>query len=322
MATGRARWLRPLAGLAVGLPVAFAAATATADVGDRPHDLASARRAFRQAVAAQDAGRYMQALDLYLAAGQVAVSSALLFNMASCHEKLGHLVLAVEGYSAAARIPGDAEITREARSKVATISAILPHLVVRAQLPADVDDVVVLIDGRPTPGEGLGWIAADPGEHRLAITSGRTHRSFETTVQLLPGQNRVVDVNFVPPERGPPSGAGALRPSPTGRARASLAPAILSCGAALALVEALVTGLAGNRARADYVALNGLDTETPGNRAERADLRDRSQALYAANAALAGSAVILAALAVYFALHKAGPPAQSGSNLWTLRFAF
>src|SRR4051794_33557045 len=64
-------------------------------------ELAGARRLFFDAVSAEDDGRYDEALSLYERVSQVTISPTLLFNVATCREKLGQLLQAEAAFERA-----------------------------------------------------------------------------------------------------------------------------------------------------------------------------------------------------------------------------
>lgn len=282
---------------------------ARADGAPTEEQLAAARQAFSDGVAAQDQGHYAEALTLYESASRVAVSPQLLYNMATCREQLGRLKDARADYeraSTAAHARGDGEVEREATERIAAIDARIPHLVVHA--PDELTDLTATLDGKPIGLAELSRLALDPGSHRLMVRSASRPREFEASFDLAPGGDRVLDVDLGPPS--PPASAVIVQPSPPVVRSPTYWPAFVATGAALAFgAGAIATGIAGHSAYDDYLGLNANPTDA--NLSRREDLRASGQALYVANAIFIGVAVVALGVAAYFFVR---PPKVSTST--------
>jgi hypothetical protein len=264
-------------------------------------ELAEARRLFFEGVDAEDGGRYEDAVTLYVRASRIAVSPTLLFNIATCHERLGRLLQAEAVFERAldeARTHKDAEVESEALAKLASLKDEIPRIVLR--LAPGTEGAVATLDESPLA--TLGPERLNPGSHRLAVRSASHARTFEIVLSMEPRSERVVDVDL-----GPVTGGDAA----TRAARRTYVPMLVAAGSALVLGGgAIVTGLVGHTTYERYLDLNA--TPAPENRSEREDLRKDGQTLYVANTVLLGATVVAAAVAVYFLVR---PPASAAPPL-------
>lgn len=258
--------------------------------------LARARAAFFEGVAAEDRHEFAAAADAYERARAITVSPQLLFNLASCRERLGELLRARDTFEEAralAEARGATEIEAEARSRRDAVVARVPRLVLRAR--ASAAGAAIRVDGAPVE-PGAGPVLLEPGPHRV-VAEREGAGPFELTFDAAPGTERVVEIELlerrlvVVEER---------RPAPPAK-KLSYTPAIALGGVAAASgVVAAVTGALGYAGRDRYLELNGAPTSD--NRGEREDLARRGNALYLTSAVFTGVFVVAGAAAVYFAL--------------------
>ncbi len=291
-----------------------------------PAEIEEARRVFFEAVAAEDAGRYREALALYARARAVAVSAQLMFNAASCHERLDELTQAARGFAEAlteAHANGDAEVEREAQTMLDMLARDTPRL--ELILPGDAPRAAVVIDGASV---SAGEIALDPGRHRISAADPNHLRVFDVELALARGDRRRIDVDLGPTRavETPPAPARLTTPlapaivpppaSPPDRPR-SYAPALAVAGAALAFTSVAVgTGIAGFVDRRRFDELNA--DPTADNRGEREDLRATGQRLYAASTVFVGAALVATGVSAYlFVRPPAGRAASHVRVEWT-----
>ncbi len=280
---------------------------ATAHAEPTEAELAQARQTFQRGVAAQDDGRYADALAAYTEASRVATSPQLLFNMATCEEQLGQLLRARKDYEsavAAARARSDAEAEREALARLTAIDARIPHVLVH--VPAELSDLTATLDGQPVGIEALSRLALDPGPHLLNVRSPSRPREFEASFDLSAGGERTFDVDLgsAQPIAQPPPAPPVV---PSAQPHPNYLPAVFATGLTVAIgFAAIATGVAGHSSRSDYLTLNAAPTND--NLTQREDLRSTGQALYVANAILLGVTAVALGVAVYFFVR---PPGRS-----------
>lgn len=266
-----------------------------------------ARRVFQQAADAHEAGRHRDALALYEQVRLVVVSPTLLYNIASCHEALGELLLAQRGYGLAideARAKDDGEVEREARGRLESLEAEIPHLTLR--IASGTEAAEITLDSKPLPIEAAADIRIDPGTHRLVVRSDRHTRVFELALEVPRGALRSVEVDL-----GPKIPVFDAAPRPSVRvSEPTYVPALIAGATAFVLAGgAVVTGVLGHEHRVRFDSLN--EHPSASNRVEREDLRDSGTTLYAANAIFTGTAILAAAAGVYFVLR---PPKSASTT--------
>ncbi|MBS2017508.1 MAG: hypothetical protein JST00_31790 [Deltaproteobacteria bacterium] len=295
-----------LAALAQAVPGAALAQpeapSGPATVGDASgeDDVARARRMFFEGVAAEDARDYARAIDLYEEVRRRVVSAQLLFNLASCHEHLDHLLLARDLFEAAvveADKRGSEDVAREARTRRERVTSRLPRLVFR-RMPSAADAELTVDEKAVDPEAGPVFV--DPGTHRVVARARDGKRRYELTARLEAGTTRTIDLDLDSP---PP--ASGTPPLPPPQHRSFVVPLLLG-GVAVALgATAVGTGVAGYADRDRYLELNA--TPTADNRSERERLESKGDTLYAVSAVFTTAFAVTAGLALYFALAKQTP---------------
>lgn len=318
-----------LATLFIATPVAAqpapgqAAQAAQVEHADSPsaardeHALTSARQTFGEAVAAQEGGRYRDALALYERVRATVVSPTLLFNMAACHDALDELIAAKQMYERAveeAKAKGDAEVEEAARTRAEILQSEIPRVVVR--LAAGTEGAEATLDRSAITVDSLAELRVDPGTHRLSIRSEKHVRVFELAFEVPRRSIRTVDVDLGPKHGAESATTPAQTDVTTPPRDRSYVPALIAGTAALTLgAGSVVTGILGHDRRERYESLNLHPTAD--NREQREDLRSSGQSLYVANAILGGAALVAAGVAVYFAIRppRSAPSRTSASLL-------
>lgn len=156
-----------------------------------------------------EARRYQEALALYATALEIAPVPDLLWNIARCHEELGHLDEAVatfEQYRAQDVSPAD-------RTAATEKLALLSHRMAERDkgtltLRTGRADALVTVDGRPMGGGTEVEARLDPGTHSVRVEApGLT--PWEAQVALGKGERveRQVELRPSPPE---PPAAGSV----------------------------------------------------------------------------------------------------------------
>ena len=278
-------------------------------------ELAAARTAFSEGVRAQEEGRFRTALDHYADVRRIVVSPQLLFNIATCRERINELVEAIEAYQAAlalAREKARPEVVTAAATRIAALEKEIPRLIVR--LSPQTQGAEVTFDGTRVESGALESIRANPGIHRLVIWSDAHAERSAQAIALTRQEVREIEVDLGPlvlelparPRAEPPRELAADQPMPPPQARPrsegrTYLPAIVASGVTLALAgAALGTGLAGKADRDRFDDLNAHPSAE--NRAERAELRSEGTALYTANAVLSVGTVLAAGVTTYLFL--------------------
>jgi len=309
-----------LAALAQAVPGAALAQpeapTGPAPAGDASgeDDVARARQLFFEGVAAEDAREYARAITLYEDVRRRVVSAQVLFNLASCHEHLDHLLVARDLFEAAvveAEKRGSEDVAHEARARRERVIGRLPRLVFR-RMPSAADAELTVDEKSVDPDAGPLFV--DPGTHRVVARARDGKRRYELTARLEPGTTRTIDLDL-----DAPPAATSAPPTPPPQHKSLVVPLVLG-GVAVALgATAVGTGVAGYADRDRYLELNA--TPTAENRPERERLESKGDTLYAVSAVFTTAFVVTAGLAVYFALAKQtpAPPALASPLARTAR---
>ena len=276
----------------------------------------AARQTFFEALAEQEAGRFDQALALYLRVEQVVATPPLLANIGVCEQQLGHPAAALAGFERAlarARAAGDPEVRALAETRIAALAPQVARVMVRLAPRSRLDEPRVSLDGFEVP-TGAPGTRVDPGAHVLLVRSAHHARAFEQSFEVRAGTERMLDVDLGPrddvPSPAPPAPSPARPPErPATEAPRSYLPAWVAGGTTVLLGGAAVgTGLVAHDRLSRYETLNAAPSE--GNLAEREGLRSSGGGFQIANAVFLGTAVVAAGLTVWFTLR---PPRASAT---------
>ncbi len=203
-----------------------APAVAHADGAPSAADLKAARDLFADAVKDEDAGRWTEAQDKLHRVARVKLTAGVRYHLALCDEHLGHLVAALDAFTAAAaqaRTDGAHDVLKLVGKHVDDLGPRVPRLTVRV-LPAGVTATVKL-DGSALSASSLaGPIAVDPGVHRLEA-SAEPRVPAAATVTLQERDITSLDLKLGEPAPAPP-------PVPTTTAPAAPSPSVVAPAAA------------------------------------------------------------------------------------------
>ncbi len=197
----RRRGLRRL--LAFVAATALLVRTGTALAGPATTDLAAARALFAQAEEDERAGRWADALEKLRRASTVKMTPGLRFHIALCEEKTGHLVAALEDYSAAqaaARLADNREVLGLVGEPLLALKVRVPTLTIT--LPAAFTGrdarAEVRLDGAVVSAASIGVpVPVDVGSHTIqAVAPGQA--PYTATVTVVERQGSSVEVRFVP----------------------------------------------------------------------------------------------------------------------------
>jgi len=216
-AAGRRRARASATALIAGYLLVGATATRTASAAPTPADIATARALFAQATADEQAGRWSDALLKIRRASAVKMTPGLRFHIALCEERTGHLVAALDDYTAAqaaARADGNREVLGLVSEPLLSLKVRLPTLAINMPARFQTADAQaeVRLDGAPVAAGAVGThIPVDVGSHTIQATAaGQT--PYAITVTVVERQAATVDVLFVP--LGGSGAAGPLAGSP------------------------------------------------------------------------------------------------------------
>jgi hypothetical protein len=137
-----------------------------------------------------------------------------LLNMAECHADLGEKALAYRRFrEAEALAPPTGPVNRQALAR-SRAEAIKPSIgIFDVRLPTGTGDASITLDqGDPVRAEAATQVAAEPGAHRLFVTSGDKHA--EVDVKAIAGQTTLVAVEWSK-EPLKTTGSGPLREDTT-----------------------------------------------------------------------------------------------------------
>lgn len=182
--------LRSFGWLALALLVSWLGAAPAEAQTDA--ERAGARSAATAGADAFDAGRYQDALDLFLRAESLVHSPVHLSYIGQCHANLGHLVEAHETYIRLSReeLPANAReavkrAVAEAGEKAKQIEPRLPYLAIKVQGLAPGETAEVTLNGTAVPPALIGIPApTNPGEYVVRGTApGKDSGEVKVTVQ-------------------------------------------------------------------------------------------------------------------------------------------
>lgn len=284
-------------------------------------DLATARQLFSEALAAEDHGRCAEAIPIYERIARIAVSPVLYFRLGACNEALGRVVEAINAFELAAQEAEkkrDAEVTREARARLARLHPRAARLAVR--VPEGAEGVEIVIDDRPVSAAlADAPLLVDPGPHHVVVRARSHERSFTTDVTAAADRPASVSADLgprkaaapaptpePPPPAAPPPATEAPRAIPHEAAPDRL-PGYLAGGATVGVgVGALVSGLVAHARFQEFLIENG--NPKPGSRPARERLHDSGQAAALASTVLTGAFVVGTGLTVYLLVN---PPSKA-----------
>lgn len=184
---------------------------------------ADAKVRYEQGAAAYSAGRFKDAVDLFLEADRLAPSAPLSFNIARAYEKLGDDSGALRWYRDYLRRAPDAANAKDVQATVSKLEDQLAKKgVQQLTVMSTPSGATVVVDDRPvgvTPWTGDLF----PGRHRIALTlRGYDDQTLE--VDLAAHRSQDVSMTLVA-QAAPPGGVAAAPASGEPPAAATTAPA-------------------------------------------------------------------------------------------------
>jgi tetratricopeptide (TPR) repeat protein len=204
-----------------------------------------ARELFLQGVAQYRAGKFYEAVEIFLQTQRIYPDTQLSFNVARAYENLGNVAAALRyyrDYLRQADRPSDGE---EVRERVRRLSQQLAQRgVQQLTVLSQPEGATVFLDGRPvgiTPFTGETY----PGKHRLALKLD-AHASQEQVLELDAYSARDVSIVLLPEPKAAPKAPPPLvliKPRPPGVSLATL----VTLGTGIALLGTAIAAEAASK---------------------------------------------------------------------------
>jgi tetratricopeptide (TPR) repeat protein len=173
---------------------------------------AEGKARYERGVEAYAAGRYKDAIDLFLQADALAPSAALSFNIARAYERIGDDAACLQWYRDFRRRAPDAKNSREVDTRISALETSLAKKGVQQfSILSSPFGATVIIDEQPmgvTPFTGQ----LPPGRHKVVL-SLRGYSDSEQKLVLAPDRAQDLNVTLVPaPEKVPAPPPAPVRP--------------------------------------------------------------------------------------------------------------
>jgi tetratricopeptide (TPR) repeat protein len=307
-------------------------------------ELSTARKLFADGLKAEDRADWAEALAIFERVKAIAVSPALYYHLAVCHEELGHLVEALNAFEIALQEAERKHVTEVLEEASLHIKQIRPRIAeLTITLPAGAEDVRIALDKKPVSAALAGTaMLIDPGAHHVLISASNYDKPFEATLTTRPGEAQRLSADLgarkaaqpaapaapdAPAQAAPNAAAappaGTLAPGPRNDSSAALSPldkppdrrpVYIAGGVSVALGGgALITGLV---AHSQYTAFREQnENPAPGSFASRKALHDSGQALAVTSTVLTGAALIGGGVTAFLFLR--GPGARPSTMAWS-----
>lgn len=191
--------------LGLTTPVAARAQSApAADASDSSRAAGKAR--YERGVEAYSAGRYKDAIDLFLQADSLAPSAALSFNIARAYEKIGDDAAALQWYRDFRRRAPTAKNGAEVDARIRSLEAVLAKKgVQQLTITSTPSGATVIVDDKPlgvTPFTGQ----LTPGVHKVVLTlKGYDDAEQQLSLAAARAQDLEVALQAKAPDAAPAS---------------------------------------------------------------------------------------------------------------------
>ncbi|HHH27045.1 MAG TPA: hypothetical protein ENK57_01680 [Polyangiaceae bacterium] len=197
----------------MGVSVAFGPGEAFAqdddeDGGVTPEALAAARALFNEGIELEKEDRWDAALDKFEKVAAVKMTPQVRFHIALCHEKLGRLVDALNGFELAeqeARAAGDRarDVLRNAPKRAEALRARVAHVVIH--VVGKVRTSKITIDGKEVALALVdSSIPVDPGDHLVEVRrDGTVIHSEELSLDEAEQTELTLEINDPEPPPKP-----------------------------------------------------------------------------------------------------------------------
>ena len=198
--------------LSVGRPALAQDAEAPPDPSSEAGKRAEGKARYERGAEAYSAGRFKDAIDLFLQADALAPSAALSFNIARAYEKIGDDASTLQWFRDFRRRAPDAKNGPEVDEKIHALEAVLAKKgVQQVTILSRPLGATVIVDEQPvgvTPFTGQ----LAPGTHKVVL-SLRGYAESEQKLDLPADRAQVLEVPLVPGRAGVAVPAGAAGPS-------------------------------------------------------------------------------------------------------------
>jgi hypothetical protein len=167
-------------------------------------ELAAARELFNEAKDLESEGDWAKALDRLEKVAKVVVTPQVRFHIALCHENLGRLVEAINGYELAAQEAertGAEEVIENAPPRAASLRKRVAHIVL--EITGKVRVSKIFLDDRQVSLALAGTrIPVDPGSHRVEVRrDGEV--TYEMDVELAEAEAHKLEIEIDDPKPEP-----------------------------------------------------------------------------------------------------------------------
>ncbi|MFO0547865.1 MAG: hypothetical protein U0271_05730 [Polyangiaceae bacterium] len=158
-------------------------------------ELEALRKRFYEGIDLEETESWDQALAAFQEVAAKRMSASVRFHIALCHEHLGHLATALDGYDEALAIAkGDPEKSKDVLEKAPGRVAALEGRVATIELViADGSASIAIDDGAPKALKSGASVRLDAGKHRVLFVEG-DKRELVTEITVSDGDRRKVEV--------------------------------------------------------------------------------------------------------------------------------
>jgi tetratricopeptide (TPR) repeat protein len=198
--------------LSVGRPLLAQNAEAPPDPSSEAGKRAEGKARYERGAEAYSAGRFKDAIDLFLQADALAPSAALSFNIARAYEKIGDDASTLQWFRDFRRRAPDAKNGPEVDEKIHALEGVLAKKgVQQVTILSRPLGATVIVDEQPvgvTPFTGQ----LAPGTHKVVL-SLRGYAESEQKLELPADRAQVLEVPLVPRSGGVAAPAGSAEPN-------------------------------------------------------------------------------------------------------------
>ena len=286
--------------------------------GQSKQSTATAIKLFKEGQQLMRDGDCKAAIAKFEASMQLVPNLGTKKNLAVCHKRLGQLASAWSYYREAesmARKKGKDKAAAKAAANAEELEPQLSRLVIQVDLPADIEGLEVLHNGKAIASALFGEVMyVDPGPQEV-VARANGYRPFQTTVDMAKGEEKTMTIDQL--ERDPtaepaPEPMKDTRP-PVSTTRKALRYGSLGVGTG-AVLAGLATGWAAKSARDDAFDSGACNRDTLLCTVDGQAQMDRAhdRALYAN--ILVGVGIVAVGAGVVLWLTEPGPGKRGGAD--------
>lgn len=209
----RALWVLLSIAVTLMMPAPLHAQDAPPEKEPTGEELAAARALFSEAKDLEAAGEWKKALKRLQKVAKIKMTPQVRFHIALCHENLGRLVEAINGYELAAQeaqAVGAQDVIDNAPPRAEALRARVAHLVLEVSGKVRVSKIY--LDDREVSLALAGTkIPVDPGSHRVEVRR-EGDVTYEMDLELAEAEKHKLEIEIDDPKPKPP-------PKPTPKPR-------------------------------------------------------------------------------------------------------